>query len=476
MTVLTLLGYLFGSRSAIEQVAADPWAVPVGLVLVVAAALARSYRSRDLARQPWHLLLPAVAALTVALLLWAGLAAKLPSSAQAPPWPVGLRSVAALVLLTSPLAFLYALPFERLFGWPGAVRARLLTLGLVATWRVTLIVRALAVLLDDHLRLALCLVLLVVDGAALGGLILTGMMKARRGTATPMLLGVMSGIEAHAAPIREPGRDLLRRWTAIVTVLGFISLPVWIFWLDRIRGASAVRWCELVTVPATVAPTLGVWLVAGGAVGLFAVLLPWSQRQPRLRGRVEALLLGGREQEALRLMSAHERANFPPDWIPPPEDHFRDPPRLIDLVEAVLREPQADWVRALYLERFRVYLDDPLWYWYYDDELERVTAILKALPDGPVLARQVLQKIPEFEKLVKAFRILYDPEEGTEGETDALKGLLPEAKVSERHQRLVAALEQMAAALLHSARGAGTIAESPGGRQDHVRPHSAKPS
>jgi hypothetical protein len=450
MSVLTLLSYLFGSRSAIEQVVADPWAVPVGLVLVVAAALARSH-SRDLARQPWHLVLPALAALTVALLIYGGLTVKLRSSGQGPPWPGGLRSMIALVLLTSPLAFFYAIPFERLFGWPGAVKARLATLGLVAVWRVVLIVRAVAVLLDDRLGLAVCLVLLVVDAVALGGLILTGLIgmnRARRGEATPMLLGIMSGIEAHAKPIREPGRDLLRKWTLIVTILGFVSLPVWVVWLEKSSGVSAARWHELVAAPTTAAPTLDVWLVAGGTVALFAVLLPWTQRPPRLRSRVEAMLMGGREQEALRLMSAHEPADFPPGWVAPPEDHFRDPPRLLDLVEAILREPHAGWVRAVYLERFRNYLDDPLWYWYYDDELERVTAILKGMPDGPALARQVLNKIPEFEYMVKEVRILYDLPDGTQEESRVMKGLHPEATVTDRRHQLVMALETLAAPVI----------------------------
>ena len=50
--------------------------------------------------------------------------------------------------MTAPLAWLYAIPYERFLSPVGATRANLWTLGLVAAWRVLLIIRVLVVLLS----------------------------------------------------------------------------------------------------------------------------------------------------------------------------------------------------------------------------------------------------------------------------------------------------------------------------------------
>jgi hypothetical protein len=441
MSVLTILAYLFGSRSAIEHVVADDWAVLVGLALLPSAALARSYRAHDLRKQWWHLVLPFVAALTLALLLFASL------GTGAPAWPRGPASLAALVLLTAPLAWLYAIPFERFLSWPWAVRARLLTLGVVATWRVALIVRAVAVLLDDNVGAALCRVLLVADAVALAALLVSSLLLSRRrkparGLMTPMLLEMMSGVEATVTRTGEPGRDLLSRSAVAVAVAGVVTLPAWWIGMTRLGGPSAERWHRLVAERTLEAPSAGVWLLAGGALASFAVLLPWTQRAPRLRSRVEGMLMGGRAIEALRLMSAHRRSDFPPGWVPPPEDHFRDPPRLLDLVSAVVAEPCAEWVRAVYLGRFRAYLSDPLWYWFYDADLERIVGILQQLPEGPALARQVLDTIPAFEEKLKQQRLL-PTSEWERGEWLRLR-LHPENEPTGRREEVIAALERLA--------------------------------
>jgi hypothetical protein len=424
MDVLTILGYLLGSRPAIERVAADVRAPWVGLALVASAALARSYASRDLVRQPWHLLLPVAAALALSFLLAGLLYARLASLREAPPFPAAFRSVAGLVLLTAPLAWLYAIPFHRFLPWPRALRARLITLGVVAAWRVAVVVRALGVLLDDRPLTALCFVLLVCDAVALLALLVTAEVRAHAPRTTPAVLGGMGGIEARQAPTAE--RDLMNGVSCGVAVAGVLTLPVWIGGAAGM-AVSGDPWRALLSAPADTPPSPGVWVLALVPLAGFLALLPWTQRRPRLRGRVEGLLKRGKVGEAVTLMSAHPREDFPPGWSPAPTGNFREPPTLLDVLEAVIDLPAESWVRQAYLERLRFFLSDPLWFWHYDRDLEQVAGLLARLEDGPALARQVLDSAEKFGDL-----------------PDRYYGVYPEPEPTGRRDEVVAAIRRLA--------------------------------
>jgi hypothetical protein len=462
MTVQTLLAYLLGSRPAIERVVADPWAVGVGLALVLSAGLARSYRSRDLARQPWHLVLPLAAALVLSLLLYGVVAARL-AVIGAAPGLAGLRSVAALVLLTAPLAWLYAIPFDRSLPWPRAVRARLITLGVVAVWRVALVVRAMAVLLDDRLGVALCLVLLVADAVTLTALAVLSIQAhpARPNRQTPMLIHLMGGIEPVTTPPLE--QRLTARITTGVAIAGGLSLLVWIMGAFG-PEVSADHWQRLLDHPESAgSPAGALWLLAGGAIVLFGGLLPWAQRRPRLRSRVEALLARGEIVAALRLMSAHTPADFPAGWQPPPFKDFRDPPELLRILELTLLEPAAEWVRSAYRERLRAYLAEPLWYWHYDTDLERLATLLGKLPEGPQLARFLLSAVQAWKDRLRndGLGVRFRREQKDfEGNLWMLP-LWPEPEPTERRGEIVAGLERLAQTDGQQAERAGSGREPP---------------
>lgn len=70
LTLKILFAYLFGSRGAIEQIAASPEAVLVGLLFVLSAGLAREYDGEYLLAEPYHLLLPLVASLATSFVLY----------------------------------------------------------------------------------------------------------------------------------------------------------------------------------------------------------------------------------------------------------------------------------------------------------------------------------------------------------------------------------------------------------------------
>ena len=145
VTPRTLFAYLAGNREAICAIANWRHAVPVGALLVLSAGLAREYDGEDLRHEPWHLLIPHAASLATSLLLYGmvWLVAWRRSSLES--LAGGYGAFLGLFWMTAPLAWLYAVPFERWVS-PGAATAwNLRLLGVVSLWRVILIMRAIRI-------------------------------------------------------------------------------------------------------------------------------------------------------------------------------------------------------------------------------------------------------------------------------------------------------------------------------------------
>src|SRR5262245_61059042 len=132
MSIRALLLYLIGNDKAIVRLASDRRALWVGLLFVLSAGFAREYDGQDLLRQPWHLLLPLGASLVSSFLLFCLLYCRLIWTDPArPPFFSAYLSFLGLFWLTAPLAWLYAIPYERFMPETRAVEANLWTLGLV---------------------------------------------------------------------------------------------------------------------------------------------------------------------------------------------------------------------------------------------------------------------------------------------------------------------------------------------------------
>src|SRR5262249_31696514 len=133
---------------------------------------------------------------------------------------------------------------------------------------------------------------------------------------------------------------------------------------------------------------------------------------------------------------------------------------FLTVLQTVLDRPAAPWVRSAYLRRFQRYLENPLWYWYYDEELEQVVALLGRLPDGAELARLALAK-------VKAWHFTDDARDLYRSGEEPFEGLLvPEARPTARRPELLAALR----CLGEHRDGAPRPAEEEHGLEDGQRP------
>lgn len=117
MRATTLVRYLLGDLEAARTVASDPWrTIGVGLLLVTGAMIAREHDGAYLPAKPIHAALPFVAGLGGALasgsLLYAISRLR---GGTSPGLVVMLTRWTALFLWTAPLAWLYGIPFERVF-------------------------------------------------------------------------------------------------------------------------------------------------------------------------------------------------------------------------------------------------------------------------------------------------------------------------------------------------------------------------
>jgi hypothetical protein len=375
MGIGTLFRHLVGERKAILEVAGSPHALWVGLLFVLSAGLAREYDGEDLLHEPWHLALPLIASLASSFALFA--LATRPrfwrENFAAARYFRAYRAFLGLFWMTGPLAWLYAIPYERFLSPAGAMWANLLTLAVVAAWRVALMVRILTVITNYHLAGALAVVV-----CFSGALLVLGL----AGNVLP-LIGTMGGVrpphgKETVATIQEMFFCVaLFPCSGLVVLLG-----------DWLWGKKRPTW----RVSPEEHPTLpwGLGLFALASVAVWAAVLPYTQPEQQ-RYRVERALARGHYPEALAEFSAHPRSDFPPHWEPPPY-RFSSPDqvnRLLNMLELIESEGAPPWVREMYLNKFRTILRSTFWTRPHTETGERVARMLRRLPERPVLEAEL---------------------------------------------------------------------------------------
>lgn len=336
MTPGTIAAYLVGSRAAILRIAESRWALPVGLALVVSGALARNYDGQDLLAEPWVLLAGVVISTVNALVLF-GLVYGVAwlRDSELPPFLSGYRSFLGLFWMTAPMAWLYAVPYERMLEPVEAVKANLATLAFVSVWRVLLSARALSVLFGAPLAAVLTLVLLFSDVTLVAAAV-----------ASPKpVIDVMGGLQHSDADALIAGTAFaVIAWGVLLAPVLLIAAFVGGFW---VRGSWRARRPER----GERAPRGSVAL-ACVALMVFAPALVVTQPEQRLRRRAEVMLRSGDIEGAFAEMSRHGRSAYPPIWDPPPRmGYLETEPDLMEVARAMEEHPPASWVRRIYAQK-----------------------------------------------------------------------------------------------------------------------------
>lgn len=375
MGITTWLRFLVGDRRAILAIADDRRAlVPAGL-FVLSAGLAREYDQAYLLPEFWHALLPLGVSLATSFLLFGMLwGVLLRGLESAPPYGRLYRSFLALFWLTAPLAWLYAIPYERMLSPIDAMSANLWTLGLVSLWRVLLITRVASVLTGVPMRFTLFVVMLFADMVAVTMAV----------TIPKPILSVMGGIV-------HPPQDAMIQHTMInIVLLGVLTFPVWLVgtviaaWKSKAEPISPADDATAQGSPPRALTALAVVSVLIG----FAVL-PWTQPEQQRRWRADRLMEQGRIAEGLAFMSALSATDFPPGFEPRPRYWTnKTTPRLGQVFSAMADNPPAQWVRTRYVQRF----NQTSWRFYHLGRVEQFLRYLHAVPEGPNVALSVFER------------------------------------------------------------------------------------
>ncbi len=397
VTLGTLVSYLFGSREAIRTLAAHRDTVGLGLLFVLSAAFAREYDGEDLLHEPWHLLLPLVASLGTSFVLFClvDFVARC-RRVERTRFLSRYRSFLGLYWMTAPIAWLYAIPFERFLSAGDAAAANLWLLALVSFWRVLLITRVLSVLYSSGSHAVssasfFFLVMLFADTVAIG-LVSTIDMR---------VFVVMGGVRMTDAERVLVGAKML------VLFFGVLSWPVWALGSLLVVQSHKTTWGWTGGDVPCVAPIgRSVWSLVAASLVVWCFVLPWTQPSQQLRGGVERAMRAGRFREALDVLSAHQLADFPLHWDPPPRIGFNHERRRILKVIAALKPDDAPWVRTLYFDKLDAALGRhhfPIFTLWTEADVGEILDVLAGIPEGEHILRDnrvVLDSLPQYSRFI----------------------------------------------------------------------------
>ena len=332
--------YLLGSRRAILEVASSRWSLLVGAIFVLSAGFAREYDGEDLVHEPWHALRPLAASLATGTLLFlivhtTAILNKDKAQDKPPSFVRAWSVFMGLFWMTAPMAWLYAIPYERFMSPVDAVRVNLWTLGFVAAWRVILMTRVVSVLYGIGYASSFFLVMLFADAVVL--FVMTQV-------STPVI-DVMGGI-------RHSQRDaLLASVTLLVTTVSVLSAPVWIIGALAAALGMKPKWSAH-EPRVDDGRSHGLFLFAMISLVVFMPLLVFSQPEQMNRREAESLLKHDRVGEAFAVMSELSPDDYPPHWNPAPKLGYRESvPSLESVRNAMSDEWPADWVASIYLSK-----------------------------------------------------------------------------------------------------------------------------
>jgi hypothetical protein len=328
MSASVILRFLFGHAESVRTVAFSRASFWTGVILVLLTAIARNYDQTFILEKPFlwlfgPLLFSVLSGTWVFLvgyaIAWGYMDAERPGFWSA--WPAFM----GLFWMTAPIAWLYAIPVERLFDSVTAARANVALLTIVSSWRAILMARVFQVLHRAPFLMCLswvlipaCIEILVLYffGGGLAKSIMAGMMGMRNSPEEQVLLDAM---------------NVAMTTTPWVLLAATISTVAWRMKASTspfpVRQPGKVPW-----------PSLGV------AAALWIVVAVVPQLQVARNAAVDRLAADGEFRKLLDYLSAHQPHQFAPSRTLPPGPFEREIFEQVPELMRAVKTSDAPWV------------------------------------------------------------------------------------------------------------------------------------
>lgn len=364
MTLKTVFLYQIGRAEAIRDVASNRAALGIGAGLTLTAAIARQYDQTSIIEAPWWPVGPLLFSLFSSFFVYVVIYPLLLKwrAYENDAWPgfwSQYRVFLGLFWMTSPVAWFYAIPMERMLPPREAAIGNMTLLGIVSIWRIWLLSRAVAVVTGQRFTRVCCAVL----GAGCIEMIVVGFL------ASGSMLSAMGGLmHAPETVVRQSGNVV-----AIIGAmgLGLAALLIWITIEPSVEerplpkpSCSNASWTGLIVL----------WLVWSAVAVVPQIELARTHH-------AETLLENHRFAETLAYVSSHLRSSFSPSHRIPPDPYrygvFRQLPGLFEAMNG----QEASWVRMEYLRHLEIAFNHRMLRFTPEDSLTILSG-LERIPEG----------------------------------------------------------------------------------------------
>jgi hypothetical protein len=134
---------------------------------------------------------------------------------------------------------------------------------------------------------------------------------------------------------------------------GVISGPIWgIGYLVACASNVPWRWYKNQAEVPSLPVSRGAWTLSCVSLVFWIPILPWTQREQKLRWNAEKHLMSGSIKELCQLTRDHSERSFPPHWDPPPRLSYNDlKPGLFHTTAEILSNDPPDWFRKRYTDK-----------------------------------------------------------------------------------------------------------------------------
>ncbi len=340
LSLSTLARFLIGDRKAIQTLAHCPNCWKLGLVFVLSAGFAREYDGESLLYEPWHLLIPLGASLITSglLFLMVSWVASRRGVENFCSWK-SYRTFLGLFWLMAPMAWLYAIPVERWMSAGGAAQVNMNLLGIVALWRVVLIIRVIKIAYGAKSTFHIFSTVMLFSDVV--------MLVALFSMPTP-IWAIMGGVRLTES------EQVILNYTMSLKGWGILLSPVFLICFIRALKKEPEWDSPTHHSHQAVKISRGIWSMAIASVLIWIPILPSFQAEQNLRYQIERDLKSKSIDAALSQMSQYKQGDFPPHWDPPPRPGYGlYTPDIDSVMESIANESKfSPWVRELYVSKY----------------------------------------------------------------------------------------------------------------------------